>query len=331
MAERHHLRPRVGTVIGDPCGIGPEVVAKAWATGQVHLCSRPVLIGSAAAMEQAIRITGIDAKLHKVAALSELSDDPRVVDIIDTGWLDANEITPGKSNRACGYATAMWLDQSGELAKAGQLAAVVYAPIDSAAMKMAGVLDRVVSIKPGENYALLLSGPLRVAHVTDHLPMRQMCDELSAELIEAALITLHTELQKWGMADPRIVVAGLNPHAQGREEDEAIGPGIARARLRGVAADGPQSPDSVFRHCIEGRYDVVLAMYHDQGHIAVKTWGFSGNCVLVLGAPHINLSVAHGTAHDIVGKGIADPAMILSAMTTGAFLAAGRGFPNEQG
>src|ERR1700679_3984875 len=135
MAERHHLRPLIGTVIGDPCGIGPKGVPKAWATGKAHLCSRRGLIGSAPAMEQAIRVTGIDATVHKVAALSEIMDDPRVIDIIDTGWVDANEITPGKSSRACGYATAMWLDQSGELAAAGELAAVVYAPIDSAAMK----------------------------------------------------------------------------------------------------------------------------------------------------------------------------------------------------
>jgi 4-hydroxythreonine-4-phosphate dehydrogenase len=122
------------------------------------------------------------------------------------------------------------------------------------------------------------------------------------------------------------VVAGLNAHAYGDEDKHQIAPGVERAKAEGIDVTGPAPPDSVFRWCIDGRYDVVLAMYHDQGHIAVKTWGFVGNCAMILGTPYIHLSVAHGTAFDIVGKGIANHEMMLTAMRQAASLGAGKGF-----
>jgi 4-hydroxy-L-threonine phosphate dehydrogenase PdxA len=319
-------RPYIGTIIGDPNGIGPEVVVRAWTSGRAHAVSRPILIGSAAAIYNAIEACGVNASIRVIDTPDQASDDPSIISIIDKGDLATDFILPGTSNAACGYACAMWIDQATQMVRAGLLDGLTLAPIDSRAMKLAGVLDRVVNVKPGETYAFLISGALRVAHVTDHLPLREVCELLSADLIESALMTLDGAMRGWGMAEPRIVVAGLNPHAQGREEADSIKPGIERARQRGVNAYGPDSPDAIFRQCIEGKYDAVLAMYHDQGHIAVKTWGFSGNCVLVLGLPYLFLSVAHGTAHDIVGQGVADPTMMINAMALAGSLAAGNGF-----
>jgi 4-hydroxythreonine-4-phosphate dehydrogenase len=199
-------------------------------------------------------------------------------------------------------------------------------PISAEAMGMAGVLDRVILVKPGESYLLLASGPLRVAHLTDHLPLRDVSALIAAELITRALHQLNAALRQWGIAQPRIAVAGFNPHAKGLEDETQIAPGVAQARVEGIDVVGPVSPDTVFRQGIEGRYDLILAMYHDQGHIAIKTWGFSGNIALVVGPPYVHVTVAHGTAYDIVGRGVADPSMVLNAILTAASLAAGRGF-----
>lgn len=323
-------RPLVGTVIGDPGGIGPEVVAKAWCSGDVHALSRPVLIGSVAAMEHAVSVAGLSAKVVRVSSLDALHDTPEVIEILDSGALDPADIVLGRDTEAGGRASGIWLEEADRLARSGIVAATVMGPISTGSMKMAGVLDKVVSVKPGESYLFLVSGPLRVCHVTDHMPLSQVCTLLSAELIETSLATLDERLRAWGLRNPRIGVAGLNPHAMGPEEARSIRPGVEAAAARGIRVEGPISPDSIFRHCIEGKYDAVLAMYHDQGHIAIKTWGFSGNSAVIIGPPYVHLSVAHGTAYDIVGKGVADHRMILNAMRTAGSLAAGAGFAEEK-
>ena len=317
----------VGVVIGDPCGIGPEVVAKAWAAACATQAGRPVLIGSAAAMRRALQTLALPAEVRVVGTPEEALGRGDVLDIIDSGALAAADITPGADSLACGRATAVWLEQADQLARAGRLGATVMGPISSGALKMAGMLDRVIPVKPGESYLLLASGPLRVAHLTDHIPLREVSGLITVELILSALVQVDAVLRQWGIARPRIGVAGFNPHAQGLEDEARIAPGVERARAAGVDATGPVSPDSVFRHCIEGRYDLVLAMYHDQGHIAIKTAAFAGNIAVILGPPYPHVTVAHGTAYDIVGRGVADHSMIQNAIVTAGSLAAGRAFP----
>lgn len=321
-------RPVVGTMIGDPAGIGPEVVVRALATGRVHESSIPVLVGSAAAVERALETTGVEAKVRATRTFEPPSDDPAVIDVIDSGALP--ELVPlGADSAAAGEASARWLDELDALARDGVFGGTVMGPISTGSLKLAGKLDRVISPTPGESYLVLLTGPLRVAHLTDHMPLREVCDVVSADLVALALRQIDAAMRSWGIAQPRIGVAGLNPHAAGPEDSRAIAPGIERARAEGILAEGPISPDTVFRQAIEGRHDIVLAMYHDQGHIAVKTWGFSGNSVIMLGPPYLHMSVAHGTAYDIVGTNKADPAMMLSAMRTCGSLAAGAGFAGE--
>lgn len=334
MTTSQQDRPAVGIVIGDPAGIGPEVIAKAWLTGQLHKACRPVLIGSAAAMERALGFIGKTAKINVLtnpATVPEgIVDRADTLDILDTGRMNGETLPLGEDTAVGGRVSAEWLDEADQLARNGQFAATVMGPISTGSMKMAGTLDKVVSVTPGESYLLLVSGPLRVAHVTDHIPLRDVCDLISQDLVAVTLRKLNAAMQSWGIAKPRIVVAGLNAHAMGREDTEQIAPAVAQVKAEGIDATGPMSPDTVFRQCIEGRYDIVLAMYHDQGHIAIKTWGFSGNSAIILGPPYTHLSVAHGTAFDIVGKNIADHTMMQSAIITGAYLAAGRGFPSEK-
>ena len=285
-------RPLIATMIGDPCGIGPEVIAKAWASGEPHKYSRPVLVGSAAVMEQAVGFAGLDLPVRVIDSVDQISDSPEVIDILDSGKFNMDDLTLGEDNATCGQVCADWLKEADELALSGAVDGTIMGPISSVSMKMAGVLDQVINIEPGISYLFLISGPLRVMHLTDHIPLRETCDLITSDLVFSALQTMDSRLKEWGLPAPRIGVSGLNAHAFGEEE----------------------------------KYDAVLAMFHDQGHIAIKTWGFVGNCALIVGPPYLHMSVAHGTAYDIVGTGKANHEMMQAAMVLTGSLAAGKGF-----
>ncbi|PCI65611.1 MAG: 4-hydroxythreonine-4-phosphate dehydrogenase [Piscirickettsiaceae bacterium] len=320
------VKPKIATMIGDPAGIGPEVVAKAWATGELHDYCVPVLVGSAAVMQRAVKDCGLSLDVVKVNSVDESHNDPAIIDIIDSGKFDVDSFTMAQDNASCGQISADWLDEMDKMALAGDVDGTVMAPISSVSMKMAGTLDKVINMEPGHSYLFLISGPLRVMHLTDHLPLRTVCDLIKRDLVTGAIKQLNQSLKEWGIAEPRIAVAGLNPHASGVEEEQEITPGVEDAQALGINVVGPIAPDSVFRHCIDDHYDVVLAMFHDQGHIAIKTWGFSGNCALIMGPPYLHMSVAHGTAYDLAGTGQADHSMILEAIKLTGNLAAGHGF-----
>ncbi len=322
-------KPVVATMTGDPCGIGPEVVVKSLALGDMYAACRPVVVGCTESVQSAVDQLSLKLKVRRVDSVDQAGLDPSVIDVYDTGQLDPKDITPAKANAACGLATAAWLKEMDDLALTGKVQGTIMGPINTDALKMAGKLDQVISVETGKTYLFLITGPLRVVHLTDHIPLRQVCDIIAPDLVYKALRTIHDDFTRWGIPNPRIVVAGLNAHAYGEEDKTQIAPGVEQAKAEGINVTGPSSPDSVFRWCIDGEYDVVLAMFHDQGHIAVKTWGFVGNCAMILGTPYIHMSVAHGTAFDIVGKGIASHEMILTAMRQAASLAGGRGFYRE--
>ena len=326
MTAKQPELPVVGIVIGDPCGIGPEVVAKAWHTGQLHECCRPVLIGSAAVMREAVRVTGLGLDVSAVETPGQCAMRSNVLDVIEPVPFDVGSVRYGQDVEHCGWATGMWLEYADRLARAGTFDATVMGPISSTAMQMAGTLETIASQKPNGAYLLLRSAPLMIAHLTDHVPFRDVPGLIQKDAVLSLIRTMDSSMRKWGIPQRRIAVAGLNPHAYGREEAEAIAPAIASAQAEGIDVSGPVSPDSVFRQCIEGRYDLVIAMYHDQGHIAIKTWGFSGNSVVMVGPPYVHTTVAHGVAYEIAGQGRADHEMILNAILNAAYLAAGRGY-----
>lgn len=319
-------KPIVGTMIGDPAGIGPEVVVKSLASGEPYEMSRPVLIGCIEAVEQAIEITGTHFRIRRVSDTSDVGLDPDVIDIMDTGQLDPKDYRLGEETAACGRATANWLQELNQLASSGKIKGSIMGPVNTGSLKLADRFDAVVNIEPGSTYLTLFTGPLRIVHLTDHIPLRDVSKLISRDLVYGALRTIHDSFHGWGVKNPRIAVCGFNPHAYGDEENKEMVPAVERAKAEGIGVSGPIAPDTVFRHCIDGRYDIVLAMYHDQGHIAVKTWGFVGNCAMILGIPYIQMSVAHGTAFDIVGQNKASHEMMLMAMKQTASLAAGRGF-----
>ncbi|XOV85396.1 MAG: PdxA family protein [bacterium] len=312
---------------GDPNGIGSEVVAKALADGSVQQVCTPVVVGSQIALERGVEIAGVTLKCRRIKDVEQAKPEPGMVDVLDDGVLSTQDIQLGQTSAICGAANAGWLKQAAKLSTTGKAQATVMAPVNSESLALAKQdLKDVFGRAPSDRYLTLLSGPLRIVHLFDHVLLQDVCQQVSAEMVTQAIIKTRSSLIEWGIQAPRIGVAGLNPHAQGPQEDQAIRPGVDDARERGVDVQGPIAPDTIFRHCIDGQYDVVIAMFHDQGHIALKTWGFVGNCALFMGAPFLFLSVGHGTAYDIVGRGTASHEMMLTAMLQAASLAAGTGF-----
>lgn len=324
-------KPLIAITQGDPCGIGPEVVARALRDRRPYAMARPVVIGCRESLEDGVAVAGVDLKVRRLSSLEVAGRDPDYIDVLDEGRLDPRLIAPGRVVAECGRANGEWLETAAALCAEGRAAGTVMAPVNGEALVLGGALGGLVGTDEAARYLTLLSGPLRVVHLFDHVPLEDVCRRVSPELVHRAIAKTQESLVTWGVDTPRIGVAGLNPHAKGSQEERAIAPGVERARAEGIDATGPISPDTVFRHCIEGRYDVVVAMCHDQGHIAVKTWGFAGNCALFLGAPYLFLSVGHGTAFDIVRRGVADASMILAAILQAASLASGRGFLSGTG
>jgi 4-hydroxythreonine-4-phosphate dehydrogenase len=220
-----------------------------------------------------------------------------------------------------------YIAKATELTLAGEVKALVTTPINKEATKLAGYqdighLEYLARITGAPEYAtMLVTGPLSVVHLTTHYSLKDACKLITKERILAKLKLTHDSFLKWGVKQPRIAVAGLNPHAGegglfGSEEIEEIEPAVKEARHLGIDAQGPFPADSVFNRAINGEFDVVLALYHDQGHIPIKVYGFERSVSIALGLPFIRTSVDHGTAFDIAGKGIANPESLTEAIKT---------------
>lgn len=317
--------PALAITIGDPAGIGPEVVVRALAAES--LLARVLLVGDTRVVADAVRLVGAKFAVSRVGCFEDARFATGTLDVLDPGTLSYGEIPVGRLSALCGRAVTEWSDIALQLARDAKVGAVIKAPVNFEAIRLSGALPAIPP-PAGETHILLIAGPLRVVHLTDHIPLRGVFARISRDAILRLIRLTHVSLTTWGIAAPKIGVAGLNPHAIGDEEQWHIQPAIEAARGEGIDAHGPVSPDSVFRQGVHGAYDCVIAHYHDQGHIAVKTFKFDGNCALVLSdEPFLRVSVAHGTAFDIAGKGIADFTGMAAAIKTAAFLAGGKGFP----
>ena len=329
-------KPVVAITMGDPCGIGPEVIAGALAGDELYRICRPLVIGNLWSMEQALKVTGTGQGVREIQSPVEAGESPGVIDILDVHNLDPADVTIGKISQTCGKAAVEWVIKAGELAIEGQVHALATAPINKEAASLAGYksighmeLLQEMSGAP-EVATMLISGVLRVVHLTTHRSLRQACDYVTKAGVLAKLELTQNNFATWGMPRPRIGVAALNPHASdggllGNEERDEIAPAIEEARARGIDAHGPVPADIVFHQAIEGAYHVVLAMYHDQGHIPIKVYGFEQSISANLGLPFVRTSVDHGTAFDIAGKGIANHESMVEAVKLAAALASGKG------
>ena len=329
-------KPVVAVTMGDPCGIGPEVIAKALSSPEVYETCRPLIIGNGWCMERALELVGSDVKLHQATTPLEPNGATGTVELLDPGNLNAEDVTTGKISPTCGKAAMEWVSTAGELAMAGQVDAIATAPVNKEAASLGGYsaighTELFQELAGSPTVAtMLMSGNLRVVHLTTHRSLRRALDYVTKDRILSFLQLTHDTFGRWGMANPRIGVAALNPHGSdngllGHEENEEIGPAVEAARAAGVNATGPVPADSVFHQAIGGRYDVVLAMFHDQGHIPVKVHGFERSITANLGLPFIRTSVDHGTAFDIAGQGVADHLSMVEAIKLAQTFARGQG------
>ena len=334
MTDDH--KPAIAITMGDPCGIGPEVVAKALADPNVYLSCRPVLVGNSHAIKQAVALTGVGLKINQPTDLSQAGLDPGVIDLVDIGNLDPEDITVGEISPTCGKAAMEWVTKAGELALAGSVDGLATAPLNKEAASLAGYtsighMELLQELSGAKTVAtMLMAKNLRVVHLTTHRSLKVACDYVKKDRILEYLRLTHDSFVKWGFINPSIAAAALNPHGSdggllGDEEAQEIAPAVAAAREEGINAIGPVPADAVFHQAVENRYDVVLAMYHDQGHIPVKVYGFEESITANLGLPFVRTSVDHGTAFDIAGKGVAIQTSMLESIRLAVALAKGNG------
>lgn len=323
--EADASRPIIATVIGDPAGVGPEVCVKALATGIPHKHSRPLLIGNVEAVRAAITYCGLDLEARVINHVSKAQFVPGCIDVLDPGNLAADEYIIGRPSGAAGRAVLAWLDLAASLAEQGAIAGWIMAPIDRTSLKLGGdTRSDSDDIGPQGAFLFRINGNLRIVPLSENTPISEVPATVTKAHIHKVMALLHAALRDYGFSEPRIAVAGLNPHSRGIEEEQVIKPAIAEAVAAGMLVVGPVSPDAVFRQCIEGKHDAVLSMYHDQGQIALKTGNFEGACSIYLGLSTVHLTVPHGSAFDIAGQGIAQHFSMVSAMRTAGQLAAGR-------
>ena len=325
-------RPLVAITMGDPAGIGAEVTAKALQDDWVYEKCRPFVVGSAAAMSAALDLIGADGRAGAVHDLADVSGRRGAIDVLDLENLDFSQIEYGAVSADAGRASVEWILRAGELAASGQVAAIATAPINKEACSLAGHKDiGHMEIFQRQTQApnvatMLMARSLRVVHLTTHRSLRVACDYVTRENVLGKIELTDRCFREWGFAAPRIGVAALNPHASdggllGDEEAEQIAPAVQDARRGGVDATGPIPADTVFNQAIDGGFDAVIAMYHDQGHIPIKVHDWAKSVSVNLGLPFVRTSVDHGTAFDIAGEGVADAESMLESIRVAVSLA----------
>ena len=316
--------PLIGVMIGDPAGIGPEVCVKAVASGELAGLCRPVLIGDIGVLRRAAQVSGVSLAFEPVTSPNQDVAEG-AVGVVDPGGFDVSSCPFGVASARSGDAVLEWIKTGDDLGKAGALQGLVMGPIDSASVKATGKISDMDELQPAHTFMLRMTGPLRVVPLTEHVPLSRAIELVNPDSVFSLVELLDATLKSWGFARPRIAVAGINPHAMFDEDQQKIAPAVAFGRQRGIDVSGPLVPDAVFRQTIEGKYDAVVTMFHDQGQIPVKTVGFASACTVYIGLPYVMLNVPHGTAFDIAGKGVAQHLSMLSAMKTAARLASGQG------
>ena len=335
--QTHNIkRPLLGITSGDPSGIGPEVVAKALANKKIYDVCKPLVISDIELMKDAIRIAG------KKLELNYIKDFPNsgiyeygCIDVLDMHNVDMSKHAYKKVSAENGKASFEYIKKAIELANSGHIDATVTGPISKEALNLAGFkyaghTEIYSELTNTKDYAMMLIDEnFRIAHVSTHVSLRKACDLVKRERIIRVIELVYDMLLRLDIKNSKIAVAGLNPHASegglfGDEEEKEIIPAIEQAKVKGINVFGPFPPDTIFSRAKGGEFDAVIAMYHDQGHIAMKTAGFiydkdgkwssiSGVNV-TLGLPIIRTSVDHGVAFDKAGEGIANPQSMIQAI-----------------
>jgi len=317
--------PLIAIMIGDPAGIGPEVCVKALASGELAGLCRPLLIGDMGVVKRAAEVCGVTLALQPVTTADEAVANHHAVAVLDPGGFAVSACPFGVASLTAGEAVLNWVELGATLGSSGRIAGLVMGPLHSESIKLTGRITDIDELQPAGTFMLRISGRLRVVPLTEHLPLADAIGLVTPDAVYKVIELLHDNLVRWGLPHPRIAVAGINPHAMFAQDREQLLPAVEQAQRQGIDVSGPISPDSVFRMTLEGQYDAVVSMYHDQGQIAVKTSSFIGACTVYLGLPYVMLNVPHGTAFDIAGTGVAQHQSMLAAIKMAANMASGNG------
>jgi 4-phospho-D-threonate 3-dehydrogenase / 4-phospho-D-erythronate 3-dehydrogenase len=318
----------IGVTMGDPAGVGPEIIVRACAEPSVQRDSRPVVIGSAAIMREALGLVGSPLVLRPVGRVDDCLWESGTIECLDCANVDVATLPRAAVSAAAGRAAYEYIERAVTLATSRAIDAIVTAPVNKEGLAAAGVrhsghTEILAELSNTRDFAMLLMGrDLRVIHVTTHVALRRVPDLVTRERVLRVIRLAQVTMDGLGRPRARIAVAGLNPHAGeeglfGDEEKTAITPAIEDARAEGLTVFGPLPADTLFSRARGGEFDIVVAMYHDQGHVPVKTLGFtydetSGRWTglsgvnVTVGLPFLRVSVDHGTAFDRAWKGIAN-------------------------
>lgn len=337
MYREKNKKPIISITMGDPAGIGPEVIIKALHTPVIYEVSHPLVIGSLSILENVRKSLKIrdEVFFNSIKELKDSDFNFGKINVLDIEDLQLDNIKQGEISREGGAASVRYVEKAIEFAIKKDVDAVVTAPISKEAINLAGYKyqghTEIFAEKTGiKDFAMMLvTDDIKVIHVTLHVSMVDACKLIKKERILRTIYLGYNAMQDLGIKNPRIGVAGLNPHAGesgifGDEELKEIIPAVNVAREKGINVAGPVSPDVIFNRAMRGEYDLVVAMYHDQGHIAIKTTSFDEGVNVTIGLPIIRTSVGHGTAFDIVGKDKANPKSLINAIKLASKMAVNR-------
>lgn len=327
-------RPLIAVPVGDPAGIGPEIAVKAAADEKVIKEARCVVIGSKDIIEQALEIADVHLRINLLETPEDGVYEEGILNLIDLNNVDMQKFAFGKVSGMCGRAAYEYIAKSIELANEGKVDAVATAPINKESLR-AGGIDFIghteifgALTKTYDPLTMFETNGMRIFFLTRHVSLREMLDMITKERIKDYVKRCLKALEKLGVAKGTMAVAGLNPHSGehglfGQEEVNEITPAIQELREEGYDVVGPIGADSVFHQAAIGKYNSVLSLYHDQGHIAAKTLDFERTIAITNGMPILRTSVDHGTAYDIAGKN-----MVSAVSMVEAILVAARYAPN---
>jgi 4-hydroxythreonine-4-phosphate dehydrogenase len=314
----------VAVTMGDPAGIGPEIIAKTFTERGFQDENRAFVIGDAGIMRRAAEMMGLPLGVNEIEKLEEALFEGGGVDVLQVGELPG-DLPFGELDARAGAAAFGYVRRATGLALEGSVGAVATAPLNKEAMHMGGYeypghTEILAELTETKDYAMMLvTEELRVIHVSTHVSLKEAIERVRPDRERAVIRLARDALSKLDVEEPKIAVAGLNPHAGenglfGDEDDERITPAVAEAREEGIDVTGPLPPDTVFARARRGDFDMVVVQYHDQGHIPIKLMGFEGGVNVTVGLPFFRTSVDHGTAFDIAGTGKADHSSMRAAI-----------------
>jgi 4-hydroxythreonine-4-phosphate dehydrogenase len=324
--------PIIGITMGDPTGIGPEIIVKALSMKEPFQACRPVVFGDQEVLSRAIQMQKLATTLEVVEKIPEDGYLPGKIFLLGLSRLEVASLRFGKPDRACGEAMVKYIEEAVKRVRNGELGAITTCPINKQAMNSAGYsfpghTELLAHLAQASPVAMMFLGSKwKIVLVTTHLPLKDVSRWITANRILSTLQLTDEGMKKYfGTAHPKIAVLSLNPHCGeegllGEEEKREILPAIEEAKSLGMDVEGPFPSDSFFN--LSGRitFDAVISMYHDQGLIPIKMFGFKEAVNFTLGLPFIRTSVDHGTAYDIAGRGLADPTNLVKAISTAANL-----------